>query len=548
MDVLSHLLWLKVRMVGRAWRHASSSGVAVLGVLFGLVSTVGFSALVLMAGLECGPILGRTVLGGALFGLYAGWLLGPAFGYRLNEAIDPTVLAHFPVSNQQLMLGLFLGNFLDPVVLVSSPLVLACMLAGWIMGGSLFWGGLGALLFLFHAMGTAQVIHIWSLALLRRRRTSEILFVVVALMLLAALAAFEVGVLSHGGAGRLRTLVELAQDWSWIDQVITWTPAGLALEAMMPETRASVFGPAGACLILFGVSGASVGLAARYTRRVLSGGGATGGARGRDAALRPDRLVAFFLALGASRPIAARAAAECRLVLREPQYLLLYVSYPVAYGAATLWASTSTSVDNAARAVLVGIIVLSSIFIFTGVVFNSLAVERSGLKHAFAGPMEPLGYLIGKNLGDWLLLTAAHLFVVLLGCLGMGLGLATALGFALAGQAAIWVLLGLGNLGSCLAPIPLPVHGTSPRQAATFGRVFLVMLVNSVGMLTGGGAAAVTWVLVFGPPLYLGGARLSILSAGLGLGWLAGVYALSTWLGARLLAWRRDHLLEMIAK
>lgn len=548
MDVLNHLLWLKVRLVGRTWRNVSGSMLALVGMVLAMSSSFSGGTFLLLGTLEAGPSLGRVVLGGVLGMVYLGWILAPAFGYRLNESLDPKVFAHLPLRTSTLTLGLFLGNFLDPVVLVSLPLLGGGVLAGALLGGNPFWGGLAALLLLFHAMGAAQLVHAWSLAFLRSRRTAEVLFVGLALFLLAGLVAFEVGVLSPERGGELRSLVQIAEDWRWIDHLVCWSPPGLCMEAMLPPGPESVFGPPLACLLLLAVSALSVLLGGLSTHRLLSGASPPRKPDEGPRLPRPDRLVRFFLWFTGSPVLAGRAAAECRLALREPQYLLLYISYPLAYGAASYWAATVPGMDRASRLVVLGIIVLSSIFLFTGVVFNAFAVERGGLRLVFNGPVDPLVYLVGKNLGMWLLLGSVHFLVVLVSGVSAKLSPATMFGFWVAGQASVVVLLGIGNLGSVMAPIPLPEQGAGARASAGFGRVFRVMLVNSLGMSLGAFASGTAWVLLLGVPAYLGPGRLSLFLVSLGLAWLGGVYCLCTWLGAGLLRRRQEEMLELLAR
>ena len=64
-------------------------------------------------------------------------------------------------------------------------------------------------------------------------------------------------------------------------------------------------------------------------------------------------------------------------------------------------------------------------------------------------------------------------------------------------------------------------------------------------MVVAGNGAWLGWTLVVGPPLAMGGPKLVGGLLALGLAWTAGLYALSTWLGAWLLTRRREKLLEV---
>lgn len=547
MDVLNHLLWLKARLVGRAFASRQTTGLAVIGLVLGVLFAAVMAVAVFLLILREGPVGGRAVVSGLLLSVYGGWLLGPALGYRFNEGLDPSVFAHLPVRGTDLTLGLFLSNFLDPTVLVASPVLLTCGLAGWFLGGNGLWGALGLTLFLFHSMGAAQVVYLWSLAFLRRRRAKEVLFVALSLVLIGGLIAFEVGLLSGADevAGGARGLELLTERFPWIPALASCTPAGLATEAVMPPGPDAVFGPAYACLLLFVVSALSVWVSAHYTNRILSGSGGAPSAAAAPAAT-PDRLVAFFKRFTRSPAIAGRAAAECRLILREPQYLLLYIVYPIGYGWACRWAATQRDFTASLKGVIVGFIVLSSVFLFTGVVFNTLAVERAGLKLAYLGSQGPLRYLLGKNLAAWAMLNASYVVVAFAGCFGLGLSWAHFVGLLVAGQVAIVSLIGIGNLGSTLAPMPLPAKGASPRQAATFGRVFTTMVVNSLGMGLVGWAVSMSWGLLFGTSLALKQPVFVGPFLVFALAWVGGMYVLGVYGGALVLRWRRDQLLEVV--
>lgn len=543
MVVLNHLLWLKARLAGRTRTSGSAGVLAVVGILLGVGLAAGFGVSALCWIVSAGPQDGRVVAAGLMAGLYGWWLLAPTIGYRLNDGLDQSLLAHFPVRDSVLTLGTFLGNFLDPAILASVPALASVIVAGALLGGDPLLGIVAGVLFLFHAMGTAQVGYLVLVGFLGRRRVGDVLLVVFPLVAIGLTWGLQYGVVQGADEIATMTPAEIARRFEWLVPVVLWTPPGLVLEAAMPPGPWSVFGPGQACLLLAGVAGATVLVAARASHRTLAEGGGTGGATGHPGG---DRLFRFFHALVPSARVAARAAAELRLLVREPQYVLMYVIYLALFVPAMIWGGREGDAEQAAR-ILVPILLFSSIFVvFTGIVFNAFAVERGGLRFAFSAPVDPLVYLVGKNLGSWLPMAVTHGFGVAVATLAIGLGLFEVVLYLAIGQLAIVVLLGFGNLASSLAPQPLPSLGAVPAGRLTFAQVFQTGLVVSAGMALASAAAWAGCGLVAMVPVVFFKPRLSVFLALLGLAWTAGIYGGSTVLAAHMMVRRREQLLDVL--
>lgn len=536
------LLWLKARLITRGGRGTGGAWLSLIGIFLALASTVVGTGIMVLGLLSMGPEKAQLVGGVALGSLYLGWILGPALGYRLNEGLDPTALTHLPIPTTTLVLAIYLGNFLDPVVLVSLPLVTGLGYVGHCFGGSWILGSLAVFFFLFHAMGLAQMLYLVVLHLFRKRGMAEMVFLVGGLFLIGAVLLFEVETmdsetLAQGARGRM-ALLEAA--WPYTPY-LSATPPGLVIEAMMPA-RVGVHRPEAAVSVLALIAFLTVALASRVTRVLLQTGSGSRSESARSKEAKGDWLFDFLRAWIPSQAIAGRAAAEIRLLLREPQYILLVASYPMVFGLLFFW---TRKLPDGVREAMFGFFELTSIFFFLGIMTNGLAVERRGIQLAFRSPTSPLGYLVAKNLGTFLLLSTISM--VVLGFSGPALGVPLKLMplYALAGELCMLVVLGMGNLASVLAPLPLPSKGFKMSKGMTPTRIFLAIFGNSFTMSV---AMAFSWTIVLVSIVLP--YQLQELSPGwavaFGVLLAGGLYTGSTLVAAALLDRRRDILLEAL--
>ncbi len=544
MAVVNHVLWLKARLAGRLRGSRTAHVLSVAGTLSGLGLSLAFAAVLALYVAEAGPITGRPILATGLLAMYASWVFAPALGYRVSEGLDPALLAHFPVSRAELSLAVLFANFLDPVVLVSSPVLVAGVVCGWVLGGDPLAAGVGAGLFLFHAMATSQLFYLLMLGSIRRRSARDLAMIALPLLIFAVSIFVQLEAWSFERAGD-DLVLQAAKSLGWVEHLATWLPPGLLMEAILPVSEGTVFRPWEAVGLLAAIAVLTVVVATRVSFRSLDETGMEVPPVPGKAGAGEDHLYRFFLRLVPSRPVAARAAVECRLMCREPQYVLMALMYLVLLAASLSWATTRPDRSEAARA-LSPLLLYSGIFVFAGPVLNSFAVERGALRFACSSPVDALRYVLGKNLGAWLPITCLHAIAALVVAWVAETWLLGFLTSLVAGQVALWSLIGVGNIASCLAPQPLPAQGSVSAKATTMSQLALTMTVGTLGIglsmtiaLVGVGIALLP--LAWGPAWRAGPGFPA-----LGLAWVAGAYTMSTLAASYLFGRRQEEILEIL--
>lgn len=544
---LNHILWLKATLAGRMRTSSSTTAFAALGSAMALGFMTIFALVVGMLGLEAGADLARPILAGAVGSLYLSWVVAPALGYRVNEGLDPSRLAHYPLPPSVLLLGVFLANFLEPVVLASFPLLGAVVLVGALLGGDPLLGAPAAFLFLFHAMATSQLLLVVLLSLLRRRRGQDMLMIAVPLVLISGVFLVEYQLYDvFGGANGVQGFrIETAEKLRWVEYLALCSPPGLVVEAVLPPGPHTVFGAGPAAGLLLAIAGLTVAIASRVSLWALEGGSATASAKAAGEDEGGDQLYEWFRRFIPSDRVAARAAVECRLVCREPQYVLMSMVFMVLLVLAAGWQAMG-GLEDADRLALGPAMGFSSLFIFSGALFNAFAVERGALRMAFTSPVDPLEYLVGKNLGTWVPVTVANLVGVTLVAVLLGLDLWAYLAILTAGQIMLWILMGIGNVASCLAPQPLPVQGLQPAQSPSFSQIAVTMAVGMIGLFAVMTSGLVSFLLLFSVPASLPRGGACLFSLVVGFAFVAGAWALPTVCASLLLQRRKEHLISVL--
>ncbi|MFN2590167.1 MAG: hypothetical protein ABR518_05310 [Actinomycetota bacterium] len=217
-------LRLKIRLIRNGFRaHGFRIVFFILGAVFAAEFAVGgFAVLATSSGDPTArvalPVTGFTAL-------FVGWLLIPAFGFGLDETLDPTRLTLLPLSRRQLMAGLFTASATG-----LGPAATLLALCGALVGYASFGPGTPivaaaiALEFGCCVAGSRAVTAALS-SLLRRRRVRDLWGIALFLFALLFNGLFQ-GVRFLG-----RTLTP--DDLLQISRVMRWTPPGMLGQAIV---------------------------------------------------------------------------------------------------------------------------------------------------------------------------------------------------------------------------------------------------------------------------------------------------------------------------
>jgi len=522
-------------------------------VLLGVIPTMaGLTVFVL--GLP--PEQGRELVHVALAFFYGSWLTLPLLGYRVNEGADVSRLFIFPVSRFTLFFSSYLSSLLDPSgLLLLPPLATLALLHG---GGP--WGVIAPLLvvavFLLHTVATGQFILFALRHLLQHRRFWDFVIMAVPLFLIfsiwggqAFFMAADTGELTVG------SLLEIP-----FSSVLGYFPPGIAAEALLNLRAGNLVDAAYWMFTLVFMTAVSIVVFAFISNRILMGhyDASVRRARIRQSSGDPSWLSTHLNWRGLKcGPVLAQAIKEAKLVIREPQCRMIFGMYFTLLALTSIICFVVPEVADKMRLLLHGIL-FGSVFFFSGLFFNTVAIERTGLKLNLTMPVTPIEIFAGKNLGTGglvaLCFIVASVFVGIVAGEGSRMPLFAVwpdlgarilmlerfLFFVL-----IIILSGLGNMLSVLCPLPLPSGGLAQRKPLGIGKVFL-MSVGTFAALSMGGCLAtpvmglLVFVTVFPSPLIAG------MLAPAGILYVAGIWALSTVAAGRILEWRRAQLLTEI--
>lgn len=455
------LLWLRWTIGVRAYRRSASS---LIGAIAMLVFILGFGV---SAGLLTGlgyRYLPRAAAEQLLFVtlglLYIAWVALPVVQYSVNEGLDVTRLATYPLTRAERVIGLTLATLLDPPTFIIATLF-AATLAGWGAGPI----SIAALLLLYiHTIGLSQMTVAGLVGMLRSRRYRDLSVVIFALMsVVCSLSGqFATTLIQHADAADLLGRLP-------VGRYVQWLPPGMAARAII---HASVGDTSGALPWLLTLAALTPILLAAWTwtldRGVTSaesaGSGGGGARRARAMPTRRERGAAAS-ATRTRRPwisptVAAVAGKDLRYLWRDPQIkaallsslvLLMVVFAPdLVRGAHPTNESNYFTVHMAGMQPLLA--PLPALLIVLTLSLNAFGLERQGLQTLLLTPARPLEVLWGKNLAVGVVAFTVQVALIVAVCAVTGDWNAMPLAL-IEGGAATLALLGTGNLTSVFLPL-----------------------------------------------------------------------------------------------
>ncbi|MER5649964.1 hypothetical protein [Streptosporangium sp. NPDC002524] len=291
---------LKLRLVAG---NLSGSTQRLLGFVFTVIAaflfgTLGFLA---TASLRLAPADVALDAVTVLFTVFlVGWAVVPLLAFGLDDTLDPSRLALFPLGTGRLAAGMFAAS-VTGVWPLASLAVMAGAVAGLATGiGGVILGAVAVLLHFALCVTLSRLVTTSLSGILRTRRGRDVLAVSVVFFILAAQLP---NLLLNGG---LTDPGAMLRD---VASVLSWTPSGVAARAVADGGLLAV---AGSALLAVLVAGAGWLWIAALRRSLVSPDASTQGASVRNS----QGLLARILPDG---PLAAVAGKELRYARRDPR-------------------------------------------------------------------------------------------------------------------------------------------------------------------------------------------------------------------------------------
>ena len=468
-DKLRWLFWLRWKMFLRGFTRASGRVTYIIGtifqILFGLLVGGGVGIGSFFAYRYLPTPANAEVLFLVLTGAYVFWLVLPLFEFSVNEGLDLSKLALFPLTRLELMMSLLFSTLLD-IPTLGLFLVLAGVIAGWALSLPLtLFALLTMLIFYAQVVGISQLVLALLARTLQSRRFRDLSVIVLILFSSSCYIVSQLvicGLRSTNFIGALKNAT--------FSHYLQWLPPGMAARAVQQASLGN-WGLSFAWLAaLFVVTGAVL-----YLWQMVVERGLTSTEGGSASTVRRRHVVAPAHAQAASAgiwerilPAQVRAIAlkDLKYYRRDPQLLGLLSQSLVTVGVLLFVTVINTGGVN--RITIFGpwAVMIAPLYIFLSLYslsYNVLGFERQSLTTLFLFPIDPKRILWGKNLVV-LVLGAIEIALVIV----VAAFLTHAWGFALpsfaVGLAGIGVMLGIGNVTSIFLPMRMRQIGRGFRM------------------------------------------------------------------------------------
>lgn len=465
------LLWLRwkltVRGYTRNWKQ-------LVGLVFQLLFLVPFAiglGFVTALGYTSFPNWGRIqLLFAVLVGLWLFWAVLPLLQYTLNEGLDVTKLAIYPLTRGEQMVSLVLATLMDFGTIVILALFVA-IVVGWHASALAAVVTVLALALAYvHVVGFSQLVLAALLGLLASRRYRDLA------IFFFALFGLSCSLINQLIAPLWRNFDPTTLQTLQLDRYLQWTPPGMAARAIVLANQGD-YGVAALWLVAlavlvpvllvlwarvleYGITTAesateSGGRRRRRRASVAAPAAQVPGSSGIAAPARETATPAARRRGGLlSGPALAITEKDFRYFWRDPQikasllsslFILVAILVPQLTGGSRRDAEFfgNFSVLFAPLPALIIVLNLS---------LNAFGMEREGLQTLFLFPVRPLDVFWGKNLAVGTVAIGAEI-VLTLGLAAFSGGWTYVPAALVGGFAATLVMMGCGNVTSVLLPL-----------------------------------------------------------------------------------------------
>ncbi len=458
-DKLRWLLWLRWKMFIRNFTRSSGRVSRIIGtiflVLFGLPFIGGIAVGTYFAYRYLPAPSNTEVLFLVLTAIYLLWLMLPLLEFTVNEGLDLSKLALFPLTRAELMASLVISTLLD-IPTVGLFLVFAAVVAGWSLSVPLALMALLAMLvFYIQVVGMSQLVLALLMRTLQSRRFRDLSIIFVALFSSSCYLIQLFVTHTLGSANFINSLNSAS-----FSPYLQWLPPGMAARSIQ-QASVGNWGASFAWLAgLLVVSVFVLYLWQLVVERGLSTPESGGGKRVRQR--RPEPVVAAGTANVPasirehvlSSQIFALAIKDLKYFRRDPQLQAQFFQSIMSVSVLIVVTLINSGNNNGMTFLGPWMVMLAPWFVFLSLYtlsYNVLGMERQGLTTLFLFPIDPKRILWGKNIVVSLIGSIEVIFLVILSAfLSKQWGMIwPALAVGLAG---ICVVLGVGNFTSVLLP------------------------------------------------------------------------------------------------
>lgn len=406
--------------------------------------------------------------------LVLAWLTFPLVGFGSGTSLDPRSLVSLPLTRRQMMVGLTAAALVGPGAAVTTAIVAGAVVGLANSAASIVPLMIGAVLQLLVCVTLARALTTFLGGALRSRKAADVRFVAVfAIVLLPQLARFA-----------LPSRVD-RDDFQALADAAGWIPLLWPTKAMTSigegRTASGLILLAGSALVLAALLvWWQISLDRLLTTAESESGSSStrgGGRPGHDGSEGVDPLFGRLLGWLPRTAFGAVAARELRLTWRDPRRRINLISSVVLPFIIVGGLLTNGGLDNIATVYLCALVVVLA----GAKAFNQLGIDgRSWTAHEAAGS-DLRADLDGKALAVGLIQVFEIVVVaVILAALSQGWGdIVPAVLFAVALSGP---QLGIGNLCSVAAPIPVPPAMTMAWGSASPGAGCMTGLLMLAGM------------------------------------------------------------------
>ena len=473
-DKLRWLFWLRWKMFLRGFTRASGRVSYIIGTIFQLLF-----GLLIGGGVGIGSYFAYRYLPSPanaeilfliLTGAYLFWLVLPLLEYSVNEGLDLSKLALFPLTRLELMTSLLFSTLLD-IPTLGLFLVLGGAVAGWALSVPLtLFTLLTMLIFYVQVVSISQLVLALLSRTLQSRRFRDLSVV---LVILFSSSCYIISQLVIRGL-RSSNLIGALKNATF-SQYLQWLPPGMAARAVQQASIGNWDIGFAWLAALFVVTGVVLYLWQLVVERGLTSteSGSTVKVRRRRA--QPVVGVAHVQAPSTGMwdriiPAQVRAIAlkDLKYYRRDPQLVGLLSQSLISI--VVLLFITIANTGGLSRVTALGswVVLIAPLYIFLSLYTlssNVLGFERQSLTTLFLFPIDPKRILWGKNLVV-LILGTIEILLAILAAAFVSHGWNYVLPAFAVGLAGMGIALGIGNVTSVFFPMRMRQMGRGFRMGS----------------------------------------------------------------------------------